>query len=67
MERLFSDPDVAAVFMVFAIPIVAIVCNSWYHIARFRADHELKRTMIERGMSAQDIAQVMAADTGKHH
>lgn len=61
MERLFSDPDVSAVFMLFAIPVVAIVVNCWTRMTKFESNQALKRAMIERGMSAQDIAQVIRA------
>ncbi len=65
MERLFSDPDVSAVFMLFAIPIVAIVVNCWTRMTKFQSNQELKRAMIERGMTAHDIAQVISAGSDR--
>ena len=43
------------------IPIVAIVGSCWRRIEKTRSDNELKRGMIERGMSADEIERVLAA------
>ena len=61
MEKLFFDPDVAAVFMLFAIPLVAIAGNCWCRLFRFCSNQDLKRAMIKRGMDAQEIAKVINA------
>jgi hypothetical protein len=52
-----------AVVMVFSVPICAIIGGVWYKIERTRSDNDLKRTMVERGMSAEEIERVIAAKT----
>ena len=61
MERIFSSPSIAAVIMVFAIPIIAIISYYVYTIFKIRSNNELKKSMLERGMSAQDIETVINA------
>jgi hypothetical protein len=61
MERLFIDPDVAAVFMLFAVPLIAIIGDCWWRLFRFCSNQDLKRAMIKRGMNAQEITQVINA------
>jgi len=67
LAELFSGfrwgPDTLVVLGVFGLPIVAIVCGVWHKIAKETSDNELKRSMVERGMSADEIERVMAART----
>ena len=52
-----------------AIPAVAIIvcvgvpviATYWYKLEKHKADTELKRSMVERGMSAEEIERVLAA------
>lgn len=57
----------------FVVLIVAIGCGTGVLLAlagmgmsvlRHRADNELKRDMLDRGMSAEEIAQVISAKSG---
>jgi hypothetical protein len=50
---------------IFAVPIASILGGIWYKIERVRSDNELKRTMIERGMSAEEIERVIVAKPAK--
>jgi hypothetical protein len=62
--NFIADVDVVgivAILMVFGVPIVAIVAGVWHKHARHKAECELKRQMIERGMSAEEIATVISA------
>ena len=43
------------------IPIVAIIASAWYKVQRVRSETELKRTLVERGMSVEQIERVIAA------
>ena len=61
MERIFLNPDTAAVFLIFSIPIVAIIAYYWHESIKARSINELKRSMVDRGMSAQEIEQVLNA------
>jgi len=49
-----------AVIWVF-IPVTAIVASFWYKIVEVRSRNSLKQSMVERGMSAQEIDQVLKA------
>jgi hypothetical protein len=66
MVELFSDnPWLVAVAEVALVPLVGIVCISVcvctrkIRLARF--DFELKRDMLQRGLSAEDIRTVIEA------
>ena len=54
-----------AVVAVFSVPIVAILAGTWRHIEKTRSDNILKRDMINRGMSADEIERVLAAKSSK--
>ena len=55
------DKSTLTVVMVFAIPIVFIVVSAWYKIEKMKSSDSLKRKMIERGMSVEEIERVIAA------
>ena len=61
------DWDMNTLGVVFGcgIPIVAIVGVFWYKIVRTTSEAELKRSMVERGMSAEEIERVLAARSTK--
>ena len=61
LADIIWDQNTIAVIGVFSIPIVAIIATFWYMLERSRSDNELKRDMIERGMSADEIERVIAA------
>ena len=61
IENLFSDKQILAVFMALCIPIVMFIGHFWHEIIKTRSANELKRSMLERGMSAQEIEQVIRA------
>ncbi len=65
MGDIFSNPAVASIVMVFAIPIVGIIAGVWADVAKNRDLAELKRSMVNRGMSADEITQVINAGTKK--
>jgi hypothetical protein len=57
-------PDQLGILMGTGIPIVAIVATFWYKTAKATSENELKRTLAERGMSAEEIERVVAAKPG---
>jgi hypothetical protein len=59
------DVNTLGVVLGCGIPIVAIVGFSWYMIVRTTSEAELKRSMVERGMSAEEIERVLAAGSTK--
>ena len=50
---------------VFSVPIVAILAGTWHHIEKTRSDNNLKRDMVKRGMSADEIERVLAAKSAR--
>ena len=58
-EFVFSMPQIA-VIMGCLIPIVAILGSFWYKAQQVRSENELKRTLVERGMTVEEIERVIA-------
>ena len=59
-ESVFRMPQIA-VIMGCLIPIAAILGNFWYKAKKDKQDNDLKRSMLERGMSAEEIERVISA------
>ncbi len=60
LSTLFQVPQLA-LFMSLLIPIVGIVAFYWYRAQKVNSENRLKRSMVERGMSAEEIERVLAA------
>gem|GEM_PF-2029754 len=60
LEALFN-PRNFPILMVFSVPIVAVIATFWHLSIRVRSNNDLKRSMLDRGMSSQEIEQVMNA------
>ena len=56
-----------AVIMGCLIPIVGIISGYWYKTQKVRAEHDLKRMLAERGMSADEIERILAARPKADH
>jgi len=66
MLQIFMEyPWLAAVALTMLVPVVAIVIavpmDNWRKVREAELDASLKHAMLERGMSAEDIAIVMNA------
>ena len=59
-ESIFRIPQLP-IIMGCLIPIVAIICSFWYKAQKVRSDKELKLSMLQRGMSAEEIERVISA------
>ena len=59
-ESIFRLPQIA-VIMGCLVPIAAILGSFWYKAQKNKQDNDLKRTMLERGMSAEEIERVISA------
>ncbi len=59
-QRIFDMPQIAIV-MACLIPIVGIIASYWYKIHKARSDNELKRTMVDQGLSADEIERILGA------
>ena len=60
-EKIFSNTGNIVVIMAISIPIIAVVGYYWSEVLKNRSNNELKKSMLERGMSAQEIEQVINA------
>jgi hypothetical protein len=63
-EMIWNQATVGTL-MSLSIPIIAIVAVMWSHVERTRSTNELKRTMVERGMSVDEIERVLAIHARK--
>jgi hypothetical protein len=58
--------DQLAIIGAFSVPIVVIAGGLWYKIRKMLSENDLKRTMVERGMSVEEIERVLAARSPDH-
>jgi len=65
MDKLL-EPHVFPVLMVFGVPIVAIVASTWYKLEKVRSNNDLKRRMIDSGLSVEEIERVLNAGSKKN-
>ena len=66
-QTIFEMPQVAitaTMMMACVIAVAGIVAYYWHLNQKTHAEVELKHTMIERGMSADEIERVLAAQIG---
>ena len=56
---------VGVVVVMAGIPLASILGWYWFKLHQTRSDNALKQSMVERGMSADDIERVMAAGNGE--
>jgi hypothetical protein len=47
------------------VPLASILGWYWLKLHQTRSDNALKQSMVERGMSADEIERVIAAGTGE--
>ena len=59
-EIIWNEATIAIV-MGCAIPIVGVISAVWYKAAKTTSENDLKRRMVERGMSVDEIERVLAA------
>ena len=65
LGEIVWNENTIAVVAVFTVPIAAILGSFWYGIEKTKSDNNLKRSMVDRGMSAEEIERVMAARSPK--
>lgn len=61
LASLEWNSQTIAVIGVFSIPLAAILGGIWASMNKVRSDNELKQSMVNRGMSADEIERVMSA------
>lgn len=65
MEKILSNPGNLVLILAMSIPIIAIVGSFWSEVVKNRDNNQLKKAMLERGMSAEEIEQVINAGIKK--
>jgi xanthine/uracil permease len=64
----FNAEDITgfiAVVLVFSVAAVAVVCLTVYLVHKNRAEIALKRELLDRGLTADEIATVISAKADK--
>jgi hypothetical protein len=61
LSEFVWDKQTLSVMGAFSIPLAVIIGSAWYKMNKVRYENELKRSMIERGMSVEEIERVIAA------
>lgn len=61
MQYIFSNPQTTAIVMGCLIPMVIVSVSFWASVKKNRDNNELKQTMLDKGMSAEEIERVMNA------
>jgi hypothetical protein len=56
---------VGVVLVMAGVPLASILGWYWLKLHQTRSDNSLKQSMVERGMSADEIERVMAAGGGE--
>jgi len=65
MFEKMLDPGVLAIIFMFGAPVFGVVGFFTYQIVKLRADNELKRIMVEKGLRAEEIERILAATSSK--
>jgi len=64
MEKLL-EPQTLTILLIFGIPVISIITYYWYKIQKVRSDNNLKRRLVESGLSVEEIERVLNAGGGK--
>jgi hypothetical protein len=62
MDKLL-EPEVLGILGVFGGPVIAFAIWQCYRIAKVNSDNELKRRLVERGLSVDEIERIIKAGT----
>jgi hypothetical protein len=65
LSEIVWNEKTLAIVMGCLIPIVAILGGVWYSIQKVKSDNLLKRKMVERGMSAEEMEKILAMPASK--
>jgi len=60
LERIFR-PETLVLILAFSIPIIAIVGHYWHEVLKIRSNNELKKSLLDRGMSVEEIERLLNA------
>ncbi len=60
------QPEVLSIFLGCSIAIIAIIGHYLCSALKTKSENDLKQSMVERGMSAEEIERVLSARSSKH-
>lgn len=60
LSEIIWSRQTLAICGAFAVPLAAIIGVAWYKMNKVRYECKLKQSMIESGMSAEEIERVIA-------
>ena len=66
LHQIFQMPQFV-ILMGMSIPIIGIVAGVWCKVHKIRSENELKRSMVERGMSVEEMERVLAVRSADRH
>ncbi len=64
LQRILELPQIAIIGGLgigLLISVVGIIAHYWYKAQQVRSENELKRTLVEQGLSADEIERIIAA------
>lgn len=64
MSEHFSNPLFVIFGSLTVVSVVSVVAYVWHRISALTVEADLKRDMLNRGMSADEIEQVILASAG---
>ena len=59
------DTGTLTILLIFGLPIIAVIAYYCYKVAKINSDNELKRRLVERGLSVDEIERIINAGTEK--
>jgi len=65
LGEIIWDLPTIGIVCTMAVPVLVMFSIAWVQVERRKSDNALKRSMVDRGMSAQDIERVIAAKEPK--
>ncbi len=67
LSEIIWNVGTIGMVMAGAVPIALIIGVFWYKTVKTTSESDLKRRMVERGMSVDEIERVLAAKSHKAH
>ena len=59
------DPGTLTIIFLFGSPVIAVIAYYCYKVAKVNSDNELKRRLVERGLSVDEIERIINAGAKK--
>ena len=64
MSQLF-EPETLVILLLFGLPVFTVIGHYCHKISKTNSDNELKRRLVERGLSVDEIERIINAGTCK--